>query len=74
MIITIFAEKIFDRIEHSFMLSILNKQNLLSNSFHSVLLPRSQRVDVDTRGFPTKVRDKACPSSTTSFCGGGFSL
>jgi len=72
MIISIFAEKIFDRIEHSFMLSILNKQNLLSNSFHTVLLHRSQHVAVDTRGFPTKVRDKAYPSSTTSFCVGRF--
>ena len=59
MIVSIFAEKIFDRMEHSFMLSILNKQKLLSNSFYVVLLPRSQHVNVDMRGFPTKVRNKA---------------
>ena len=59
MIISIFAAKIFDKIEHSFMLNILNKQKLLSNSFYIVLLPRSQHVNVE-RGFPTKVRNKAC--------------
>lgn len=60
MIISVFAEKIFDKMEHSFMLSILNKQKLLSNSFYAVLLPRSQHVNVDVRGFPAKVRNKAC--------------
>lgn len=60
MIISIFAEKTFDKMERSFMLSILSKQKLLSSSFHAVLLPRSQHVNVGVRGFPAKVRNKAC--------------